>query len=263
MKKTKFKWVVVLSLALLFGSIIVASLIKQKKDKEYIPKNLNEAISQLDILSTGKDKKDIFDMTEEEYTVSSHFSTGLWIRNGWGLWSGKELAKYFNKIGIFHPDDMSGIILCCYYRHLHNQDYKLVEQIKTYKNYWNKGKEYDKRMRTDTAFVQQERLKYERMVKERIEKAKQSFPLGSKIRAFVEYPPTGKYTDIEGFVTDWREVEGKGDSLFPNFFKLKHGEAKIKVIEYMENDKIKRVEKQNEKTINELWVNIELLEKSK
>lgn len=258
MKNTKFKLIVVLFL----GLIIVVSLITQKKDKGYIPKNLNEAISQLDILFTSKDKKEIFDMTEEEYLANSHFLTGVLIRNNWGLWGGQELAKYFNKIGILHPDDMSGIILCCYYRHLHNQDYKLVEQIKSYKDYWNKQKEYAERMKTDTAFVRQEKLKYQKMIHERIDKIKKRYPLGSIIEAFVEYPPNGKYTEIKGIVTDWREVENKGDSLLVSFFKLKYGEAKIKVIEYMENDKIKKVDQQNKKAINELWVNIELLEKA-
>ena len=59
---------------LLLGLFILIGLNAQKTDKNYKPKNLDEAISQLDILLTEKDKKDIFDMTEINYTTSSRLS---------------------------------------------------------------------------------------------------------------------------------------------------------------------------------------------
>lgn len=38
-----------------------------------------------------------------------HDSVGRWMRNTWGLWDDdSELRKFFNSIGIFHADDMSG-----------------------------------------------------------------------------------------------------------------------------------------------------------
>jgi hypothetical protein len=38
--------------------------------------------------------------------------------------------------GIFHPDDMSGIILDSFWRHLHSQPIKLEEQTAYYQEYW-------------------------------------------------------------------------------------------------------------------------------
>jgi len=260
MKNHEFKRLTIL----LLGLFILTGLIAQKPDKKYKPKNLNEAISQLDILLTEKDKKDVYDMTERDYTTNSHFSTGMWIRNNWGLWGGQELAKYFNALGIYHPDDMSGIILCSYYRHIHNQDYKLEEQIKYYQDYWKNSKELGQRLKTDTAFARQERLKFEESVKEKKEKQKQSFPIGSKIKAWVDYTSGGLRTQIEGNIVEWREVEEKGKRLSPDgtYFKLKDVEAKIRVTAFIDKKKKNRVEKQNQMTTDELWVNIERLEKT-
>ena len=249
---------------LLVGLFVFTSLIAQKPDKKYKPKNLNEAVSQLDILHTEKDKKDIYGMTEKDYTTNSHFSTGMWIRNNWGLWGGQELAKFFNGLGIFHPDDMSGIILCSYYRHIHNQDYKLGEQIKYYQDYWKKSQELGQRLKTDTAFARQERLKFEKSIGEEKEKQKHSFPIGSKIKAWVEYTSGGLRTQIEGNIVGWREVDEKGKRLSPDgtYFKLKDVEAKIRVTTFIDKKKKNRVVKQNQITTDELWVNIEQLEKT-
>jgi hypothetical protein len=260
MKNHKLKRLTIL----LLGLFILTGLIAQKPDKKYKPKNLEEAISQLDILLTEKDKKNIYDMTEKDYTTNSHFSTGMWIRNNWGLWDGQELSKYFNALGIYHPDDMSGIILCSYYRHIHSQDYKIEEQIKNYQDYWKEFQELGQRLKTDTAFARQERLKFEESVREKKEKQKQSFPTGSKIKAWVDYTSGGLKTQIEGNIVEWREVEEKGKRISPDgtYFKLKDVEAKIKVTTFIDKTKKKRVEKQNQMTTDELWVNIEQLEKT-
>ena len=67
----------------------------------------------------------------------------MWIRNNWGLWKGSRLSKFFNEKGIYHPDDMSGIILDSYYRYLTGQEITLSEQIKYYQDYWEKAKKQD------------------------------------------------------------------------------------------------------------------------
>lgn len=252
-----------LLIILLLGLFILIGLIVQKPDKMYKPKNLVEAMSQLDILLTKEDKKNIFDMTENDYITNSHFSIGIWIRNNWGLWGGQELAKYFNRLGIYHPDDMSGIILRSYYRHIHNQDYKLEEQIKYYKDFWKKSQELGQRLKTDTAFARQERLKFEEYIREKREKQKQSFPIGSKIKTWVDYNSVGNRTEIIGTVLEWRYVDEKGKRLLPDgtYFKLKDVEAKIKVTAFIYKKMKNRVEKQNQMTTDELWVNIEELRK--
>jgi hypothetical protein len=56
---------------------------------------------------------------------------GLTIRNCWGLWGHSRLAKYFNELGIDHPDDMSGIILTSLWRELNHLPMDLAGQIQS------------------------------------------------------------------------------------------------------------------------------------
>lgn len=77
--------------------------------------------------------------TEEEMVNYHHgFGTwiGTWIRNEFGLWTDGKLVSYFNGIGIYHADDMSGIILTSMWRKLHCKDIRLEEQIKWYRDFW-------------------------------------------------------------------------------------------------------------------------------
>lgn len=92
----------------------------------------------------------INEMSENKFMSSTHFSSGMFIRNNWFLWwypnhnSDKwpkeqpKLNQYFNSIGITHADDMSGIILTSFYRHLKGENLKLNEQIKIYHKHWIK-----------------------------------------------------------------------------------------------------------------------------
>ena len=63
------------------------------------------------------------------------------MRNNWGLWQGGPLAKYFNELGINHPDDMSSIIMDSYVARLQGIKYDLDKEIAEYKAYWEKMKE--------------------------------------------------------------------------------------------------------------------------
>jgi hypothetical protein len=107
--------------------------------KDYVPKDLDDALTYLSC-TWSKADKDSFKIEPERQAVASlHFGTGLRIRNGWDLWKGKnDLVDFFNSIGIFHPDDMSSIILTSFHRYLNGKEIDLAEQVKYYQNYWDK-----------------------------------------------------------------------------------------------------------------------------
>ena len=75
----------------------------------------------------------------ESEMVVHHQGLGRWLRNNWGLWAGSRLSKYFNDLGIEHPDDMSAIILDSFWRHLNDRPLDLQAQIAYYKAYWEKA----------------------------------------------------------------------------------------------------------------------------
>lgn len=111
----------------------------------YIPKDLEDCFKQIDSFWNDSTKVQVKQLTEVQFSGIAHLSFGMWIRNNWQLWAGSRLSKYFNNLGINHPDDMSGIILDSYHRYLTNKDIKLEEQIKYYQAYWNKANEQNKK----------------------------------------------------------------------------------------------------------------------
>jgi hypothetical protein len=110
------------------------------------------------ILDTILKDKILFKNTLESNAMAmSHHGVGRYLRNNWFLWWSPELAaeakdqgypqekpaivRYFNEqLNITHADDMSGIILTSYHRHLNKVDLKLDEQIKKYKEHWERWK---------------------------------------------------------------------------------------------------------------------------
>jgi hypothetical protein len=109
----------------------------------YIPKSLEDCFKQIDGFWADSIKTKVKALPEDEFTGRLHMGFGMWMRNNWQLWGGSRLSKYFNELGIHHPDDMSGIILDSYHRYLNNQEIQLDEQIQHYKDYWERIKKED------------------------------------------------------------------------------------------------------------------------
>ena len=96
------------------------------------PQTIDEAVSKVLTIINNKSLK------EEDSSLFHHIA-GRWIRNNWGLWNINDpLHKEFNAIGIFHADDMSGIILETAHRILNGFPINLVGQVNHYKAHWTK-----------------------------------------------------------------------------------------------------------------------------
>ena len=106
----------------------------------YIPKDLEDCFTQINSFWSDSTKTKVKNWSEEEFSTNAHFGFGMWMRNNWQLWGSSRLSKYFNELEIYHPDDMSGIILGSYHRHLNDKEIKLEEQIQHYQEYWEKSK---------------------------------------------------------------------------------------------------------------------------
>lgn len=111
---------------------------EEKKDN---PKNLTECFIYLDEMLLDSPDKDWFkEAKEKEAIAQSHHGLGQWIRNNWSLWvKESDLHQYFIEMELHHPDDMSGVILTSYHRHINNKELKLDEQIKHYIEFWKKN----------------------------------------------------------------------------------------------------------------------------
>lgn len=111
-----------------------------KYPDDYIPKELTDALTYLDCTWSDKDKEEFKTKDESDAVTELHMGTGLGIRNNWELWKRKNsLYRSFKSKGIFHPDDISSIILTSFHRQLNNKDIDLDNQIKYYQNYWKQA----------------------------------------------------------------------------------------------------------------------------
>lgn len=106
---------------------------KKTYNKIQIPDDLRKCFLELNE-KLSQDQITDFKNTRENEIAKFHFSIGRWIRNRWQLWSSESpLTRFFNDLGIFHPDDMSEIILTTYHRYLNNRRIALEQQIKYYR----------------------------------------------------------------------------------------------------------------------------------
>ena len=101
----------------------------------YIPKDIDDAFIELDKILSPKSKYEIMKAAPIDM-IKYHHGLGMWLRNNWGLWHDSRLAKYFNNIGIYHPDDMSSIVLTSYWRKMHSKPLNVDGQVKLFQKYW-------------------------------------------------------------------------------------------------------------------------------
>ena len=133
----------VLAFSLLLAGVVLlpfpapAQQSETPQETVYIPQDLDDCFVQLEKLLSPQDLATLRDRSEDDM-IRYHFGLGMWMRNNWGLWGGSRLAGWFNERGIFHPDDMSGIILDSFWRHLNDRPIELEAQIKRYQDYWAK-----------------------------------------------------------------------------------------------------------------------------
>ena len=73
-----------------------------------------------------------------------YYDFGRNIRNTWELWSEEnDLVHFFNSYEIFHPDDMSSIILTSFYRRMKNKEIDFEGQVQDYLDFRKPYQEFE------------------------------------------------------------------------------------------------------------------------
>lgn len=111
----------------------------RKAESPGAPKNLEECFVELERILSG-DELEEFKNANEDEIVKYNQSIGKLMQDKWGAWPGSHLRRYFIEMGIFHPDDMTNIILTSFHRRLNNKDINLEQQIGYYRQYWQMDK---------------------------------------------------------------------------------------------------------------------------
>ncbi len=99
-------------------------------DGIFIPADLKSCFVELDRLLNDTTKLKIKNIQDSlEFVGEYHMGLGRWMRNAWGLWSGSRLKVYFHDRKIFHPDEISSIILESYAKYLNDETFDADEII--------------------------------------------------------------------------------------------------------------------------------------
>ncbi len=105
------------------------------KYKVYVPADLEDAFVELKKMLPVQVVQSMRAGSEQD-VIQYHFSLGMWMRNNWGLWGGSRLSKHLNRLGLQHPDDMSGLILSTFWCHLNSKPLRVKERVAEYQAYW-------------------------------------------------------------------------------------------------------------------------------
>ena len=93
----------------------------------YIPRDIPDAISQLNKLTPREAKASFKQVNEKSAVTKLHFSLGRWIIHNWGFYEGSRLSHHLKQIGVSHPDDQARVIILAYHRYLNKVPLKTKE----------------------------------------------------------------------------------------------------------------------------------------
>ena len=114
------------------------------------PETIEQAVKTLTELYS-QSLPQITAMSQKDFKVFVRFGAGMFLRNTWYLWwheghyydkwpkQKPELVKYFNNLGVVHPDDMSSILIASLYCQVHNMPLAVEAQVENHKDYWRKA----------------------------------------------------------------------------------------------------------------------------
>ena len=149
------KWLIVLAGVIMNAGLLPAQSIRSTEEAEfdstyaarikmeeindvYIPKDLDDAFSELERLSSPEDLEKFRNAPEDVARSKLFFGLGKWMIVNWGFYEGSRLSDYLRQAGLQHPDDMARVILVCFQRHLNGQPLKFEEEVAYYKAFREK-----------------------------------------------------------------------------------------------------------------------------
>jgi hypothetical protein len=159
LKKLIFPVLKILIIIFLFGLSDVSAQVKPKKDltytvepyekriqleyinNVYIPKDLTDALRELDQKIDLAAREKFALMSEEDAATKVYFSFGRWMSVNWGMDEGSRITLYFNNQGIAKVEDMIRILMLSYHRHINQKELRTDELLNHYKDL--RKKEYE------------------------------------------------------------------------------------------------------------------------
>jgi hypothetical protein len=95
---------------------------------QYIPKDLPDAIAELNKLTEASSRQKFAAMTEAQAEHKLYFSLGRWMCTNWGFYEGSRLSHYLKEVNISFPEDQAIAVILAWHRTLNNKpiDFKQI-----------------------------------------------------------------------------------------------------------------------------------------
>lgn len=104
---------------------------KDKLNNVYIPKNLDDAMLQLDKIISQESQAKIKAIPEDSVCLYMHNRLGQWMILNWGFYGGSRLSHYLRSAGVTFPDDMADFLILAYHRKLNGKPVE-IKELATY-----------------------------------------------------------------------------------------------------------------------------------
>ena len=120
--------------------------IKQEKiNGVYIPKNLDDAMLQLDKLISPDAQAKVRVVPEDSACMRLHHRMGQWMILNWGFYGGSRLSHYLRSAGVTFPDDMADFLILAYHRRQNTRPIGIKELAIEFKE--RRKQEYQDKMK--------------------------------------------------------------------------------------------------------------------
>jgi hypothetical protein len=111
----------------------------------YIPKNLEDAMTELDKRVSTEARLKFKSIPEDSVCVLMHHRLGQWMIHNWGFYGGSRLSHYLRSAGVTFPDDMADFLILAYHRRQNGKPVGIKELATEFKEKRKKAYEEEKK----------------------------------------------------------------------------------------------------------------------
>ncbi len=111
-----------------FEKLYAENITKEKINGIYIPSDVEDAMKELDRLSSPEGRKLLVGGKEEDIDKTLIFGLGKWMIVNWNFYEGSRLSHHLKQRGVTMPDDMAVYLITSYYRYLKGLPMELDER---------------------------------------------------------------------------------------------------------------------------------------
>ncbi len=117
-----------------FDARYARNIKKSRINGVYIPKNLDEAMMEIQALSSKEALKKFQYGNEDLVCKRLHFGLGRWMIYNWNLYEGSRFSHYLKEQGLSHPDDQAQLVIVSLHRQLNKKEVDVEGQIEGFIN---------------------------------------------------------------------------------------------------------------------------------